>query len=1094
MQYKLVTVLLSLCALLVSALPAVSEDFVLPNMPLATETLGVEPNILLMVGESRTMSYGGGGSDVFYPPGYDPRRIYKCSDESKNLTPDEAKVVKVLINANALNGVYASPFFTYGNENEYYTWNHKARGSYGNGLDPFKLKGGKCFWPDKEYNAVLRTQPTGHAWRYIYWPHNSSAPIERLSGNFLNWYFSKSQAKWADNSLTGGFTHNLSGDDQGGFTTTSNVASSKNKVEPSGAQLSLAKGYSGFIGMKRNVTYQQERISVARDIVKKVIRDMGVEIPESELEDYWEEAREPRNANVALAAFSTRYNDGLFGSSELESYRHVLDLKVLSEFTPLTTDNPDINSQKASMLQSASQLHANAAAVGDAGKLYLPMTNALVAAADYFFKGWSRETEFALSDGSSEATTMTLEKALSTGSSKAHSQAKFRGVSNTEKQITNTSWCQKNAVVFLTDGLANDGPILIGERHYEQNLATRGPWSDYKPRNLNQAEHERLDAMKAKGETYEVIGAYHKCEKCEQSFIRTAGAFYDHDFLPDLPGKQNIETYIIGFGDSRTFSDDSLIMAGKAGGRNNFYLAKNGLDIMDAFDDIVARVVGAPVSLSAVAASTTTKNADLSKSVAVQASYDTEYWHSELKGYRIQADGTFLNAAGISQTSVSGIEPLWNANEKLSKTYLEENEAGESIQDRIKKRKVYTYNRDRSVIKGVRFDPENFSDLPSEMQADFKRLTGGVAQKNKNLMMYFLGDITNEENFPAEDASNEYRARGAYSQEAEQAKNGVKVLAGGLLGDIVNSSPIYIKEPTRDWKDERDVEGNARYSKFAQLHGEHRAPMIYAGDNRGMMHGFNAETGEEVFAYIPSMLADASKPIPKEKPGEDVKGLAFLASKAYEHRFYVDAQPTISDVFVDFYNTVNPKPEWRTVLVGGLGAGGKGIYALDITCPYKYTGLESDACSEGFNEKNILWEFTADGTDGAGDADLGYTLAQPLIAKVNYNTDTSMPEVNGAGNGRWAVIMPNGYGSLAGKPVLFILFLDGGLDGSWEPGKDYAKIVMGSAADGDWGDNGLSEPVAIDEDGDGLVDIVYAGDLHGNMWSIDLRKGLSYVE
>lgn len=220
-----------------------------------------------------------------------------------------------------------------------------------------------------------------------------------------------------------------------------------------------------------------------------------------------------------------------------------------------------------------------------------------------------------------------------------------------------------------------------------------------------------------------------------------------------------------------------------------------------------------------------------------------------------------------------------------------------------------------------------------------------------------------------------------------------------------------------------------------------------------MLHGFDADTGEEVMAYIPHNLFSSSAG----------KGLHYLTDKAYSHLFYVDQGPTVSDVYIK--TTTSGTVEWKTILVGGQEAGGRGLFALDITNPNAFSEDGTVA------DNTVMWEFT-----DADDSNLGYTFSKPAIALMN--------------NGKWAAIVGNGYNDTntlandGGEAKLFILYLEGGLDGVWTPGTDYLEITTKAGSTTDR--NGLGTPAAVDLDGNGTVDRVYAGDLQGNMWAFDL--------
>lgn len=249
-----------------------------------------------------------------------------------------------------------------------------------------------------------------------------------------------------------------------------------------------------------------------------------------------------------------------------------------------------------------------------------------------------------------------------------------------------------------------------------------------------------------------------------------------------------------------------------------------------------------------------------------------------------------------------------------------------------------------------------------------------------------------------------------------------------VLGDFLGSSPSVVAGPRYLLGIANRLEPTATtgsYTAFATSI-QARKTRVYAGANDGMLHGFNAKTGVEEFAFIPSAV------FPK---------LNKLTGKNYSHEFYVDGAPVVADVY--------DGTKWRTILVGTLRAGGKSIFALDITDPG--------------NEK-LLWEFDDSNITTAGAVKMGFSFSQPTIARLH--------------NGRWAVVFGNGYeaaDNTNGKAALFIIdAIDGTLERSLE--------VSGTPSVA----NGLSSPRLADNNGDGVADYAYAGDLQGNLWRFDL--------
>ena len=237
------------------------------------------------------------------------------------------------------------------------------------------------------------------------------------------------------------------------------------------------------------------------------------------------------------------------------------------------------------------------------------------------------------------------------------------------------------------------------------------------------------------------------------------------------------------------------------------------------------------------------------------------------------------------------------------------------------------------------------------------------------------------------------------------------------LGDIVHSSPVL----------ENGV--------------------LYVGANDGMLHAFEINShgdrnikGDEIFAYIPSFVFE---------------NLSKLSDPGYRHKFYVDLTPTVVKG-----KGLLEGDELGTILVGGLGKGGKGYFALDISAPGSMT------------PENVLWEFpNVVSQDDIND--IGFSFSKPLVVRTNSSGEDES----------WIVIFGNGYDSANGNAVLYILNPRTG---------DIIKKIVADNPSIDSG-NGLSSPIAVDVNADKKVDFVYAGDLKGNMWKFDLT-GQSAIE
>ncbi|MES2207681.1 MAG: PilC/PilY family type IV pilus protein [Pseudomonadota bacterium] len=265
-----------------------------------------------------------------------------------------------------------------------------------------------------------------------------------------------------------------------------------------------------------------------------------------------------------------------------------------------------------------------------------------------------------------------------------------------------------------------------------------------------------------------------------------------------------------------------------------------------------------------------------------------------------------------------------------------------------------------------------------------------------------------------------------------------------VLGDIIDSSPVYVKTPTSGYSASDFPAGTPRYATFASTVASRRA-MIYVGANDGMLHAFDADTLKEVFAYIPNAVLSKLKD---------------FSSSSYSHDFFVNETPLVADTLVS--------GNWMTQLIGFPGAGGKGLFALDITSPDIYRSNVNLSQAEA-NAKNIvLWELNGD-----TDKDIGYILNR---GQVNQQRGGLSQQIGRLANRRWAVLTGNGYNSVNNSTGLLISYLDAN---NGIP--SYKKIMI----PGETG--GLSTPTAIDIDSDGVIDYAYAGDLKGNVWRFDLH-------
>ena len=284
--------------------------------------------------------------------------------------------------------------------------------------------------------------------------------------------------------------------------------------------------------------------------------------------------------------------------------------------------------------------------------------------------------------------------------------------------------------------------------------------------------------------------------------------------------------------------------------------------------------------------------------------------------------------------------------------------------------------------------------------------------------------------------------RGDRSLEAGKA-DGIFRMRDSVMGDVVNSTPLLVGAPSTT------VQGTG-YDAFVTAH-KGRPQAVYVGANDGMLHAFAADSGAELFAYVPGALRGR---------------LGSYTSPDYGHQPYVDGSAAAGEVQL-------ANGSWRTALVSGLGGGARGVFALDVTNPAAFDG------------NKVLWEFTGD-----DDADMGYVTQAPRLLKLRtVAAKGDKPAVY-----RWFAVVPSGFnnGNAKKAAALFLLSLDKVSTENWQRGVNYHKIVLPDPADMTTV-NALG-PVGDYAASDNSTRLLYAGDTQGNVWKFDFANGAPWSE
>lgn len=430
-------------------------------------------------------------------------------------------------------------------------------------------------------------------------------------------------------------------------------------------------------------------------------------------------------------------------------------------------------------------------------------------------------------------------------------------------------------------------------------------------------------------------------------------------------------------------------------GRGKYFSAADPTEVSNGLIDALSSITARVGSAAAAAVSNLTPVAG--DNYAYVASYETVSWVGDLQARTIDLGtgqvSSGVDSSGNSTCGVSGSGCPWSAQALLdAKTWSTRNiyikpSSGSTL------RTFVPVNLTATELNY--FDPSSLSQYAGLVASYSGSLT------KSNVVNYLSGDRSMEINNSLGNPPL-WRSR------------------SHVLGDIVNTTPTYIRAPAFAYSD-------AGYSTYRSANAS-RTGMVYVSANDGMMHAFNADTGQEAWAYIPTAL---------------MPSLKALADENYSHQFFADGPITVNDVYF------SSDSSWHTVLVGGLAGGGKSYYALDVTDPA--------------NPK-YLWEVSSADT---GFENLGYTFSKPSMNKLP--------------NGQWVVMFASGYNNADGKGYLYAVNPETGAIKSGFP------LSTGSGTAGSPSNLGKISAWVDSPNINNTAQFVYAGDLNGDVWRFDLN-------
>lgn len=475
-----------------------------------------------------------------------------------------------------------------------------------------------------------------------------------------------------------------------------------------------------------------------------------------------------------------------------------------------------------------------------------------------------------------------------------------------------------------------------------------------------------------------------------------------------------------------------------------YFSAKSPTEVIKSLQDALGqidKIVGA-----GAAAATSTLNPTSGDNYSYVASYTTVQWTGNIERRTINTDtgATSLDAlwcveniTGDTCASPSTVVAVTSGG---SSTYVCRSPGGQDVEMATSctgtlQTKVSDFSDTRTIYMNseTSLQPLTYANISARgLSANFSNtfLRNNLSQRST---------LSNDQLNALSGEKLVAYLRGQYGYDmrtTNAVNNQLFRMRSGTLGDIVESQPAYLGKPNYYYID-------SGYTEFKEAN-KSRAGTLFAGANDGMLHAFDAATGNELWAFVPTPV---------------ISSLWWLADDMYStnHRNYVNGSPIISDVY--------DGTKWRTILVGGLNGGGRGYYALDVTDP---------------STPSLLWEFTSD-----DDSNLGFTFGYPVITKKSDGTWVVLLTSgynNGTGSGAYTTSPITEIGNSPagnGKGYLFVLNAITGAKlaaistetGSTTTPSGLARIMA-------WADNASKNNTAT---------FVYGGDLQGNLWRFDIN-------
>ena len=503
----------------------------------------------------------------------------------------------------------------------------------------------------------------------------------------------------------------------------------------------------------------------------------------------------------------------------------------------------------------------------------------------------------------------------------------------------------------------------------------------------------------------------------------------DHDYDSRRVGRQGLKIYTVGFDEEL-----EVLEAAAANGNGAYFEATSAVELRTALTEILQTINSGSTTFTRPGVAVNAFNSLQHRDEIYYSLYLPQTdprWHGNVKKYRLEPDGDITG--GNDSTCGTGGDVIGSDGFFLdtaqscwsAATDGADVRSGGASGELTNARTVYTITD--TNYPNLAF-PVDLNTVANTLSVD-NPFTTGVAEPDNTAVtssLLGLGDSATRQ-----DRTN---------------------LIGWILGqDINNESSTDINHFLADPLHNAPVvvTYDINTSGVSPVYDD----VLFSASNGGAFRAIDADNGQEIFAFIPPEL------LPNQ--------LSYFANTTGDARRYgLDGAFTVRvEESDDPGFSINASGEYAHVYIG-MRRGGNNYYALDVTDRHN---------------PQLLWTIQG-GIAGSDFEDLGQTWSRMKLAQVNENCSSTCTP-------REVLIFGGGYDtgydsspSVTNPDGAAIYMVDAATgDLLWSAGEGASHTLNINIANSITGDISV-----VDANGDGIADMLFAVDVLGQVWRIDL--------